>query len=200
MGSFFELGVERRSERWSLRPLERPRLARYCPGCGVIRELQCSGKFRVNAQKKALDVWLKYRCEHCDSAWKAPIFERRPLSQMDPALLEAFERDEPTLVDRYAFEASRWRAHVVSVVAPSIEVDRAPVECACDEAARLCIHVEARFDCDMRLDRLLSTQLGLGRAELYRLHEAGQVQVTPSQRDALRRPVRNAQRVRFFQR
>jgi hypothetical protein len=198
MGSFLELEVGRRSERWRLRPLQRPRLERYCPGCGVIRELHCSGKFRINAQKKALDVWLKYRCERCDSAWKAPIFERRPIAQMDPALLDAFERDEPTLVDRYAFDAARWRAHVLRVVAPAIAVERTAAECACTELGGLCIHVEAPFECDMRLDRLLSAELRIGRAELCRLLEAGQLEVAPAQTDALRKRVRNGQRVRFI--
>jgi hypothetical protein len=197
MGSLFEVGVGNRSERWILRPLERPRLARYCPGCGVVRELVCSGKFRVNAQKKTLDVWLKYRCEHCDGAWKAPIFERRAVSQMDPALLEAFERDEPTLVDRYAFDPARWRADILAVAAAPTAVERAPVTCTCAEAASLCIHVEARFACDLRLDRLLSTELGLARAELGRLLDAGRLAITPAQRDALRKPARDGQRIRF---
>jgi hypothetical protein len=197
MSSCSELGLERRSERWILRPLERPRLARYCPGCGLVREFVCSGKFRVNAQKKALDVWLKYRCEHCDGSWKAPIFERRPISQMDPALLEAFERDEPTIVDRYAFDATRWRAHILGVSPPLTKVERAALDCTCAETASLCIHLDARFECDVRLDRLLSTELGVARAELGRLLDAGRLEITPAQRDPLRKPARDGQRIRF---
>jgi hypothetical protein len=197
MSSCIELGARRKSERWIVRPLERPRLARYCPGCGVVRELVCTGKFRVNAQKKALDVWLKYRCEHCDGAWKAPILERRPISQIEPALLEAFERDDPSLVDGYAFDLARWRPHVVGVVAPAIAVDRAPVECQCAEAASLCVHLEASFDCDLRLDRLLARELGVARADLARWLKAGKLSVAPSQRDPLRKPIRDGQRIRF---
>jgi hypothetical protein len=197
MGSPVERGVARRSERWTIRPLERPRLARYCPGCRAVRELVCSGKFRVNAQKKALDVWLKYRCEHCNGAWKGPILERCPLSQLDPELLEAFERDEPALVDRYAFDVARWRAHVIRVAAPSLRIERSALACACTEAASLCVHLEAPFACDVRLDRLLAAELGHTRADLARWLAAGALTISPAQRDPLRKRARDGQRICF---
>lgn len=75
-----------RSELWVVRPCEPPRLRRYCPGCRAAREFVCTQRFRMNAHKKTLDVWLKYRCPICDCTWKAPIFERIATTQLDDSL------------------------------------------------------------------------------------------------------------------
>jgi hypothetical protein len=64
------------SERWRIRPLELPRPWRDCASCASARAFVCSERFRVNAQKKALDVWLKYRCASCDDVWKFPLRKR----------------------------------------------------------------------------------------------------------------------------
>jgi hypothetical protein len=49
----------------------RRRAWRYCPTCKEASEFVRSERFRVNA-------------------WKAPVIERRPVSQLSSALLEAF--------------------------------------------------------------------------------------------------------------
>ena len=192
------LSLDRRSELWTVRPLELPRLRRYCPGCGVAREFVCSGRFRTNAQKKAIDVWLKYRCALCETVWKAPVIARRPISQLDPTLREGFERDDQALVWKYAFDTDRWRSHVIAVEADvPLRVDRAPVECACDASAHACFHLAVPFPCELRLDRLLSTELRIARAQLQRWRDSGRLDVEPEQRDALRKRVRDGQCVRF---
>ena len=43
----------------------RIRVYHRCGGCGKKREFVNSGKFRVNANGKNVDVWLIYRCSKC---------------------------------------------------------------------------------------------------------------------------------------
>jgi hypothetical protein len=57
-----------------------------CASCSTARAFVCSERFRVNAQKKSLDVWLNYRCECCEDVWKFPLLERRSVSELGPAL------------------------------------------------------------------------------------------------------------------
>ena len=56
------------------------------PSASPARAFVCSERFRVNAQKKSLDVWLNYRCDSCEDVWKFPLLERRPVSELGPAL------------------------------------------------------------------------------------------------------------------
>lgn len=187
-----------RSERWIVRPCEPPRLRRYCPGCGRVTDYACSGRFRMNAQKKTLDVWLKYRCADCECTWKAPILERIATTKLDPALREAFERDDPAIVARYAFDVARWRRDIVEVVHDeAVSVERIAIECVCEPTAYACVHFDAPFPCDARLDRLLAAELSVARSQLHRLFDAGALSIAPDSKDGLRRRVRAGVCVRF---
>ena len=56
-----------------------------------------SGKFRVNANGKSVDVWLIYRCEKCKHSWNLTIYERTKPGKIPTELFEAFlENDNET--------------------------------------------------------------------------------------------------------
>ena len=47
---------------WEVQYQTPPPAVRYCKKCGSQKEFVSSGQFRVNAQRKYLDVWLIYKC------------------------------------------------------------------------------------------------------------------------------------------
>ncbi|HEX4970069.1 MAG TPA: DUF1062 domain-containing protein [Steroidobacteraceae bacterium] len=178
--------MDLRSERWRIRPLELPRPWRYCASCATARAFVCSERFRVNAQKKSLDVWLNYRCECCEDVWKFPLLERRSVSELGSAL-DDFARHDPATVWKYAFDIPRLRPHVIRIDSNvRVQVERRPLAGASAAPGYICIDFEVPFPCDIRLDRLLAGELGVSRSSL---------QVDPEQRDALRKRVRDRQRV-----
>ena len=68
-----------------------------CGGCGKKQEFINSGRFRVNANGKSVDVWLIYRCKKCKHSWNLTIYERTRPSKISTELLEAFfDNDEDT--------------------------------------------------------------------------------------------------------
>lgn len=175
------------SERWHIRPLELPRPWRYCASCATARAFVCSERFRVNANKKSLDVWLNYRCASCEDVWKFPLFERRTVSELGGAQLEAFARHDRAVVWQYAFDVARLKPHVIKVDTDvRIQVERSALACDAVLPGHLCIHFDVPFACDIRLDRLLAGELGISRSALER-------RVAPEQRDALRKRVRDGQ-------
>jgi hypothetical protein len=189
--------MDLRSERWSLRPLELPRPWRYCASCAKARAFVCSERFRVNAQKKSLDVWLNYRCECCEDLWKFPLFERRPVSALGAAL-EAFARHEPAMVWKYAFDIARLRPHVIRIdMDVRVQIERTPLAAEAAASGHVCIDFDVPFLCDIRLDRLLAGELGISRNTLQGWYERALLQVWPEQRAALSRRVRDGQRVRL---
>jgi hypothetical protein len=67
-----------------------------------------------------------------------------------------------------------------------VQVERTPLAETTAAPGYVCIDFEVPFPCDIRLDRLLAGELGVSRNSL---------QVDPGQRDALRKRVRDGQRV-----
>jgi hypothetical protein len=179
------------SERWRIQPLELPRPWRYCASCATARVFVCSERFRVNANKKSLDVWLNYRCTSCENVWKFRVFERRTVSELGGALLDAFARHDRAAVWKYAFDVARLRPHVIEVDTDvRVEVERTSLGCDCVSAEHVCIRFDVPFPCDIRLDRLLAGELGISRSELER-------RVVLEQRAALRKRVRDGQVVKM---
>ena len=173
-------------QRWRIRPLELPRPWRYCASCATARAFVCSERFRVNAHKKSLDVWLNYRCASCAAVWKFPLFDRRTVHAIG-TLLDGFARHDRTAVWKYAFDVARLRPHVIRVDTDvRIEVERAASACGAESSEHFCIRFEVPFPCDIRLDRLLAGELGISRGTLER-------RVSPEHRDALRKRVRDGQ-------
>jgi hypothetical protein len=173
-------------ERWRIRPLELPRAWRYCASCATARAFVCSERFRVNANKKSLDVWLNYRCTSCEDVWKFPLFERRSVNELG-AMIESFARHDRALVWKYAFDIARLRPHVIKVDSDvRIAVERTALRCDAESPEHCCVSFDVPFPCDVRLDRLLAGELGISRSALGR-------SVSAEQRDALRKSVRDGQ-------
>ena len=178
--------MDLRSERWHIRPLELPRPWRYCTSCAAARAFVCSERFRVNASKKSLDVWLKYRCASCEETWKFPLLERRPVSELGASELDGFAHHDPAAVRRYAFDVARLRPHVIRIDTDvRVQVERTPLVCEAVPPELVCIQFDVPFPCDIRLDRLLAAELGISRSALQARYE----------REELRKRVRDGMRI-----
>ena len=184
-----------RSERWLIKPLSCPRPIRHCPTCGGLKEFICSNRFRVNAQKKVLDVWLHYRCSKCSGAWKYPVLERQSIATLDALAYEAYVRHDTDMVWRHAFDVGRLRAYVMHVDANvGVEVERSVVAGAADDED-LSIHLEVPFACEIRLDKLLAAELGVSRSTVQCWYERGQLHISPEQSGALSKRARSGQKL-----
>ena len=65
-----------------------------CGGCGKKQEFVNSYKFRVNANKKSVDVWLIYRCKKCKHSKNLTIYERIRPGKIPADLFESFLRND----------------------------------------------------------------------------------------------------------
>ncbi|WP_350305733.1 DUF1062 domain-containing protein [Photorhabdus viridis] len=89
---------------WLVRPVSYQAILKRCPGCEVKKEFYPAGTFRVNAQKKVLDVWSIYKCEKCDYTWNIDIFSRINVNKLDGDLYERFLHNDQDEIRRYAFD------------------------------------------------------------------------------------------------
>jgi hypothetical protein len=149
-------------------------------------------KFRTNAQKKRIDVWLIYRCLACDEVWNRPLFERVGIGDIAPDAFDAIARNDPTLALRHAFDRTRLMRHGRLEERPEVSIRKSQEgECALT-AGGLTIALSLALPCGLRLDRLLTCGLGLSRAQLDRLYDAGALRLSPA---TLRTPIADGQSI-----
>ena len=72
-----------------------------CGGCGKKQVFLNTGKFRVNANGKRVDVWLIYRCEKCKHSWNLTIYERKKPAKIAPDEYELFLENDSELACQY---------------------------------------------------------------------------------------------------
>src|SRR5207237_9170439 len=78
--------------------VRRIRLPLRCADCPSASATTGAGRFRVNANRKLLDVSLLVRCVSCDRTRKLTVHERTPVSSFDPAELHGYRANDPDLV------------------------------------------------------------------------------------------------------
>lgn len=177
---------------------ETPKVLRHCPRCKQERPFASSGKFRVNAQKKLIDIWLIYRCGICDQTWNFTLHERVGVSALRPDDLNAYMQNDAALAARHASELAalaRQGATVEAMVAPALERRLSGIPAGAIEEIEITITAPAIGA--LRLDRVLALGLTLQRPEIQRLAAAGALTLAPESPKALRRPARDGQAVRL---
>lgn len=153
-----------------------PRVMKYCGRCGGKAAFCCSSSFRVNAQKKTLDVWLIYKCEVCEATWNMEIFSRVSPRSLERELYEGFLKNDAGLAARYATDASllaKNRVEADTDALPFSVEGELPELIAGDETADVVL--ECAFGA--RLDKLLAKKLSLSRAAVQRHMETGGIRV-----------------------
>jgi hypothetical protein len=158
---------------WIVRPLEGQKIIKRCPGCETKRNFVSSGAFRVNAQKKTIDVWHIYKCERCDYTWNIEVIARTNRRKINPELYNFFLQNDEGEARRRTFDyglLARNRAELASP--PDFTVDGPEL----DELAgfsRARIYLTFEFLLPIRLEKVLVKKLGLSRRQLAQLIETG---------------------------
>lgn len=180
---------------WQVAPLRPPLIRRHCSRCAGEMPFACSMKFRTNAQKKRIDVWLIYRCAACEEVWNLPILERVATNDIAPDAFEAIAHNDPSLALRHAFDRARLARHGVTLEPPEISIGKSCDEGCADRADAIVIALALALPCVTRLDRLLSNEFGISRGQLGRLLDLGALRLSPMPRKALRAPIADRQAI-----
>ena len=177
--------------QWTIIPGSAPEPWLNCNRCHGTTRFRTSGKIRVNANGKRVDAWLIYKCTSCDNTWNRPVLERRHVSTIDPHLLASLQANDPDLARRLAFETLQRK---LKVEHDDATVHKEVVSGSARPVQRLEIICVVAETTDLRVDRLLSTELRLSRSRIRNMQNAGRLAACP---DGLRRPLRNGLQVRI---
>jgi hypothetical protein len=157
---------------------ETPNVIRSCRNCKRSTEYFCSDKFRVNANQKMVDIWLIYKCIHCEATWNCPILSRVNVSRIDPALHQKFMNNDKETIWYYAFQINKLRK-LCDAVNKDIkyEVRKGKSESVSNE---LTIRICCKYDFGLRIDRLLADILNISRSKVNTMAKAEMVLLSPN--------------------
>ena len=177
---------------WTVIPLVPPMPRLPCGRCGKVTSFACQDKFRVNAQGRRIDAWLIYQCSVCGHTWNRPILERQAVSRIDRSMLSALQQNDPSLVQRFAFDYNDLKRHSPSLEnSPEVVVRKDRQSTPSGPVRRIAIKVVAKHPAAIRLDRLLAQELALSRQRLTSLWQCQRLELEPPSARLLKRPVQN---------
>lgn len=155
---------------WKVHPLKAPRLQKKCAKCAST-EFENSGYFRVNANGPRLDVWLIYKCAHCQSTWNLTIFSRIPARTLDAELYRKFQANDEELAVRYGVDASFLASNHALAVPGTLEY---AVEGERPQPGEQCmIRIEPDCPMDLNVLKVVAGHMELSQSAVKRLCERG---------------------------
>ena len=156
---------------WRVVPAEAPAALRTCGKCGADAAFSSTGAFRVNAQKKRLDVWLIYRCSTCGAVWNCSVASRARPGSIGSEELDRFLGNDARLALRCSLDAGLLKRNGARRGPISFVVE-GPVP---DDSEDCQVEIDGGELAGMRLAEVLRKKLGVSRSELEHLAEAGRV-------------------------
>ncbi|MEV0740325.1 DUF1062 domain-containing protein [Streptomyces sp. NPDC050549] len=160
-------------ENWVVMPTCLPLVRRRCHACGA-GHFQASGKFRVNAHHKLLDVWLLVLCTGCGDTAKLTVVERANVRSIRPELLAGLHANDRALTAELLQDPALQRRNRISLdwsgawrldTGGSGHLDREVIDIVVRFAARI----------PVRPVRLIAKGCGLPRAEVESLITEGRL-------------------------
>lgn len=80
-----------------------------CGRCKKKQKFISTRKFRINANKNKLDIWLIYQCGKCGHTLNVPIYQRVPPRKIPQALYEKFLGNDEALAVQYGSDRSLFK-------------------------------------------------------------------------------------------
>lgn len=161
--------------QWELVPENLPIVKRNCPKCSEKAQYINSEKFRVNANKNNIDIWLIYQCEKCKSIWNMTIYERIKPYEINKYEYEKFLSNDKELAREYAFNLSIYNKNKAEVILENAnyKLIQKKLEAYYINENELVIEIVCKYPIDLRVDKLLSDKLGLSRSKIKNMHKKG---------------------------
>lgn len=72
-------------------------------------------------KKKTLDIWLIYKCVHCNTTWNSTIYSRVSAQKLGAALLEKFHNNDKNLAAKYAMDISLLQRNGATLKKPDCQ-------------------------------------------------------------------------------
>ncbi|TQM84568.1 hypothetical protein FHX81_7023 [Saccharothrix saharensis] len=166
-----------RKALWVVKELGLPAIVTACPSCRSTRH-HPTGKFRVNAGGKLLDVWLLIGCDGCGRTSKIPLHERVHVRALEHERLRLFEDNDAALVRLLVMDPALARRSGYRLEWSGtweLETDMPFYDLDGDDPAPLEVVVRFELPAPVRVEKLLTAGFGLSRPAVRALVASGRV-------------------------
>ena len=166
---------------WEVKVKNTPLLIKKCSHCDSDR-FYCSDKFRMNAQKKNIDVWLIYRCVKCDNTCNLTLLSRSKPDLIDKTLFHSFSMNDKDTTWKYAFSTEMERKNNLRLDYGSVEYEIIP-NTSLEDLLNLSnevikIHIKCEFEFDLKLSSLIRRRFSLSANQVKRMFEDGIITIS----------------------
>jgi len=160
---------------WEVKAKNTPLLNKKCNRCDSDR-FYCSEKFRMNAQKKNIDIWLIYRCIKCDSTYNMTIFSRTKPESVNKALFNSFSRNDTAIAWEYAFSPEAKQKNNLEFDYGSVEYEIQHDGITAEDLINIdseavTFKIRCPFDFNLKLSSVIRVCLKLSAGRLNQLIE-----------------------------
>ena len=164
---------------WEVKVKNTPLLIKKCSHCDSDR-FYCSDKFRMNAQKKNIDVWLIYRCVKCDNTCNLTLLSRSKPDLIDKTLFHSFSMNDKDTAWKYAFSTEMERKNNLRLDYGSVEYEVIPNTSLEDllNLSNEVIKIHIKFEFDLKLSSLIRRCFSLSANQVKRMFEDGIITIT----------------------
>lgn len=164
---------------WEVKAKNTPLLKKKCNHCNSNR-FQCSDKFRLNAQKKNIDIWLIYRCVKCNNTYNMTVFSRIRTESISKEIFKKFSENNTEIAWQYAFSQEAIMKNNAEADWKSVEYEisfqNLTIESLINrESDMISFQIQCPFDFNMRISTIIRTCLGLSSSKLNLLLASGAV-------------------------
>ncbi|MGE8555496.1 MAG: DUF1062 domain-containing protein [Chryseobacterium jejuense] len=161
---------------WVVKAQNTPLLKKKCNHCDSER-FYCSDKFRLNAQKKNIDIWLIYRCVKCNTRYNMTIFSRIRTESISKEIFNRLSENDVDLAWEYAFSRETRRKNNAEADLDSVEyeiqLDETPIEqMMASDSEILSFKIKCPFEFNLKLSTVIRTCLQLSSNKMNQLIEA----------------------------
>ena len=166
---------------WEVKVKNTPLLIKKCSHCDSDR-FYCSDKFRMNAQKKNIDVWLIYRCVKCDNTCNLTLLSRSKPDLINKTLFHSFSMNDKDTAWKYAFSTEMERKNNLRLDYGSVEYEVIP-NTSLEDLLNLSnevikIHIKYEFEFDLKLSSLIRRCFSLSANQVKRMFENGIITIS----------------------
>ena len=166
---------------WEVKVNNTPLLIKKCSHCDSDR-FYCSDKFRMNAQKKNIDVWLIYRCVKCDNTCNLTLLSRSKPDLIDKTLFHSFSMNDKDTAWKYAFSTEMERKNNLRLDYGSVEYEIIP-NTSLEDLLNLSnevikIHIKCELEFDLKLSSLIRRRFSLSANQVKRMFEDGIITIS----------------------
>ncbi|MBP2617783.1 DUF1062 domain-containing protein [Chryseobacterium jejuense] len=161
---------------WVVKAQNTPLLKKKCSHCDGDR-FYCSDKFRLNAQKKNIDIWLIYRCVKCNTRYNMTLFSRIRTESISKEIFNRLSENDGDLAWEYAFSSETRRKNNAEADLDSVEYeiqfDEIPIEqMMASDSEILSFKIKCPFEFNLRLSTVIRTCLQLSSSKMNQLIDA----------------------------